>query len=210
MSQPTKESMEFTAITRLRHAALWEMSKRLGGQRFAAEQCFVTHLVFNRWVVLKASFPASPTNRWWSESRWNKTKEALESLTGQSLEQLWPQSLRNVISTHKLLTTIEQVIEVPEEALIAYAEHTAERLRLPEPILSAENEELKTALTKAVKKLSSREREVIKLWYGLGDDYTYDLEEVGHIFKVSKERVRQIEAKAIRKLGPMPELQGFK
>ena len=45
-----------------------------------------------------------------------------------------------------------------------------------------------------------REREIIKLRYGLGDGYTYTLEEVGRIFKVTRERVRQIEAKAVRKL----------
>ena len=48
--------------------------------------------------------------------------------------------------------------------------------------------------------LTYREREIIKLRYGLGDGYTYTLEEVGRIFKVTRERVRQIEAKAVRKL----------
>ena len=47
---------------------------------------------------------------------------------------------------------------------------------------------------------SYREREIIRLRYGLGDGYTYTLEEVGRIFKVTRERVRQIEAKAVRKL----------
>ena len=48
--------------------------------------------------------------------------------------------------------------------------------------------------------LTYREREIIKLRYGIGDGYTYTLEEVGRIFKVTRERVRQVEAKAIRKL----------
>ena len=51
-----------------------------------------------------------------------------------------------------------------------------------------------------LKTLSYREREIIKLRYGLGDGYSYTLEEVGHIFKVTRERIRQIEAKAVRKL----------
>ncbi|NLE38553.1 MAG: RNA polymerase subunit sigma-70, partial [Pirellulaceae bacterium] len=45
-----------------------------------------------------------------------------------------------------------------------------------------------------------REREIIRLRYGLGDGYTYTLEEVGRIFKVTRERVRQIESKAVHKL----------
>ena len=51
-----------------------------------------------------------------------------------------------------------------------------------------------------LKTLTYREREIIRLRYGLGDGYTYTLEEVGRIFKVTRERVRQVEAKAIRKL----------
>ena len=51
-----------------------------------------------------------------------------------------------------------------------------------------------------MKTLTYREREIIRLRYGLGDGYTYTLEEVGRIFKVTRERVRQIEAKAVRKL----------
>ena len=51
-----------------------------------------------------------------------------------------------------------------------------------------------------MKTLTYREREIIKLRYGIGDGYTYTLEEVGRIFKVTRERVRQVEAKAIRKL----------
>ena len=55
-------------------------------------------------------------------------------------------------------------------------------------------------LTTLLKTLTYREREIIRLRYGLGDGYTYTLEEVGRIFKVTRERVRQIEAKAVRKL----------
>ena len=49
-------------------------------------------------------------------------------------------------------------------------------------------------------KLSVREREVLELRFGLRDSHTRTLEEVGSIFKVTRERIRQIEAKALRKL----------
>jgi len=48
--------------------------------------------------------------------------------------------------------------------------------------------------------LSEREGEIIKLRFGIGNGYPRTLEEVGRIFKVTRERVRQIEAKAVRKL----------
>src|SRR5439155_5270764 len=66
------------------------------------------------------------------------------------------------------------------------------------PVNSAASEMLKEKIDIVLKTLTYREREIIKLRYGLGDGYTYTLEEVGRIFKVTRERVRQIEAKAVR------------
>jgi RNA polymerase primary sigma factor len=68
------------------------------------------------------------------------------------------------------------------------------------PIETAGTEMLKDRIEDVLKTLTYREREIIKLRYGIGDGYTYTLEEVGRIFKVTRERVRQVEAKAIRKL----------
>jgi len=68
------------------------------------------------------------------------------------------------------------------------------------PVVGANQEMLRLQIAKVLKTLSYREREIIKLRYGLGDGYSYTLEEVGHIFKVTRERIRQIEAKAVRKL----------
>ena len=80
------------------------------------------------------------------------------------------------------------------------------------PSDSAASEMLKGRIEAVLKTLTYREREIIKLRYGIGDGYTYTLEEVGRIFKVTRERVRQVEAKAIRKLQhPVRarKLQGF-
>lgn len=80
------------------------------------------------------------------------------------------------------------------------------------PAIGASQEMLRGRISKVLKTLSYREREIIKLRYGLGDGYSYTLEEVGHIFKVTRERIRQIEAKAVRKLqqpSRSQELVGF-
>ncbi|MBI5679102.1 MAG: RNA polymerase sigma factor RpoD [Planctomycetes bacterium] len=68
------------------------------------------------------------------------------------------------------------------------------------PVSAATQEMLKDMIENVLESLTYREREIIKLRYGIGDGYTYTLEEVGKIFKVTRERVRQIEAKAVRKL----------
>ncbi|MDR3558575.1 MAG: sigma-70 family RNA polymerase sigma factor, partial [Candidatus Pacebacteria bacterium] len=80
------------------------------------------------------------------------------------------------------------------------------------PAIGATQGMLRHRIAKVLKTLSYREREIIKLRYGLGDGYSYTLEEVGHIFKVTRERIRQIEAKAhekIRQHEKAPRLRNY-
>jgi RNA polymerase primary sigma factor len=80
------------------------------------------------------------------------------------------------------------------------------------PLTAAARGMLREKIENLLKTLTFREREIIRLRYGLGDGYTYTLEEVGRIFKVTRERVRQIEAKAVKKLQhPVrsKQLEGF-
>ena len=69
-----------------------------------------------------------------------------------------------------------------------------------DPLARANHDALTTELQDAMEVLSWREREILKLRYGLGDGYCYTLEEVGRIFQVTRERIRQIENKAVQKL----------
>jgi len=68
------------------------------------------------------------------------------------------------------------------------------------PADSATQQMLKDKIEHVLKSLTYREREIIRLRYGLGDGYSYTLEETGRIFKVTRERIRQIESKALKKL----------
>ena len=71
---------------------------------------------------------------------------------------------------------------------------------------------LRSSLADVLQSLDYREREILRLRYGLTDGYTYTLQEIGRIFSVTRERVRQFEAEAIRKLqypGPTRELAAF-
>jgi RNA polymerase primary sigma factor len=64
-------------------------------------------------------------------------------------------------------------------------------------------------LEEALKVLSKREERVLRLRFGLGDGYPRTLEEVGQIFNITRERVRQIEAKALKKLRHPVRLRKF-
>ena len=68
------------------------------------------------------------------------------------------------------------------------------------PFEVTEGHLLKERLREILETLSDRERQVVDYRFGLSDGYSRTLEEVGHLFNVTRERIRQIEAKALRKL----------
>ena len=71
---------------------------------------------------------------------------------------------------------------------------------LPSPPETVIHQSLKEHIEEALKTLTEREARVLKMRFGLGDGNEHTLEEVGQQFKVTRERIRQIEAKALRKL----------
>ena len=82
----------------------------------------------------------------------------------------------------------------------SYFGEFVEDYREDDPLYDTNKEALKSRIEDAMQGLNYREREIIRLRYGLTDGYAYTLEEVGKIFSVTRERVRQIESKAVRKL----------
>ncbi len=75
-----------------------------------------------------------------------------------------------------------------------------EDAKQPGPEAAFQRDLLAVRIGEVLQALTEREREIIRLRYGLVDGSVYTLEEVGKIFSVTRERVRQIEAKAVRKL----------
>jgi RNA polymerase primary sigma factor len=72
--------------------------------------------------------------------------------------------------------------------------------REEEPYYEVYQKLLKSRIAAALTALNYREREIIRLRYGLADGYDYTLEEIGKIFSVTRERVRQLVAQAVHKL----------
>jgi RNA polymerase primary sigma factor len=84
--------------------------------------------------------------------------------------------------------------------------------REDDPLKGIHEQSLRDSIGKALEGLTYREREILRMRFGLADGYSYTLEEVGTIFCVTRERVRQIEAKAVEKLrqpGVQHNLAGF-
>ena len=120
-----------------------------------------------------------------------------------TIEEIAKKAKMNVSETRRVLKISRHPISLDRpvgESEDSYFGDFIEDEKADNPVESATQEMLKDKIEQVLKTLTYREREIIKLRYGIGDGYTYTLEEVGRIFKVTRERVRQVEAKAIRKL----------
>ena len=71
---------------------------------------------------------------------------------------------------------------------------------MPSPSEATTNLVLREKIEEALDQLTPRERDVLRMRFGLDDGYPHTLEEVGKHFRVTRERIRQIEAKALKKL----------
>ena len=104
---------------------------------------------------------------------------------------------RRVLDMGRQPMSLDRPIGESEDA--SFSEFV-EDVGVASPTASTTHELLRDRIDSLLKTLTYREREIIRLRYGLTDGYTYTLEEVGRIFRVTRERVRQIEAKAVKKL----------
>ncbi len=132
------------------------------------------------------------------------TVEETSEATGLSLEET-----RQILRIRQMPASLDQAVGRGEDSKFAdlLTKEDAE-----EPAAGAGHQMLQGRIRNLLQTLGYREREIINLRYGLGDGYNYTLEEVASIFKVTRERIRQIEDRALRKLqepSRSAELVGF-
>ncbi len=116
---------------------------------------------------------------------------------------------RQLLTMKRRLTSLDDAIGKSEDSVLS--DFLVEQSELS-PDEDAGREMLRNRIQHLMQTLSYREREIINLRFGLGDGYNYTLEEVAHIFQVTRERIRQLEDRAIRKLrdpSRSSELVGF-
>jgi RNA polymerase primary sigma factor len=132
------------------------------------------------------------------------SKQLLQELGREpTIEEIAKEAVMTVAETRRVLKISKHPFSLDRpigESEDSYFGDFIEDETISSPVQSATQEMLKDRIEHVLKTLTYREREIIKLRYGIGDGYTYTLEEVGRIFKVTRERVRQVEAKAVRKL----------
>ena len=120
------------------------------------------------------------------------SNEELAEAVGMSIEET-----ERIMKTWKHPISLDTPVGESEDSSFGeFLEDSHEQ----SPAESAARQMLRDKIDHVLKSLTYREREIIKLRYGLGDGYSYTLEETGRIFKVTRERIRQIESKALTKL----------
>jgi RNA polymerase primary sigma factor len=134
----------------------------------------------------------------------NLAKELQQELAREAtIEEIAERANLPVAETRRVMKISRHPISLDRpvgESEDSYFGDFIEDERVENPTETAAHDMLRHRIEQVLKTLTYREREIIKLRYGIGDGYTYTLEEVGRIFKVTRERVRQVEAKALRKL----------
>ena len=111
--------------------------------------------------------------------------------------EISPERVREIIKISQEPVSLETPIGEEDDSHLGdfIEDHTALA-----PADAASHQLLKEQVKDALNGLTQREREVLQLRFGLDDGRSRTLEEVGKEFRVTRERIRQIEAKALRKL----------
>ena len=118
------------------------------------------------------------------------------------------------------LSRVEDLLRVPGrtvslQAPIRPGEDTAlgdllEDMQVTPPDADALQQDMTRTIRRALDTLSARERDVVRLRFGIGNGREHTLDEIGEHFSVSRERIRQIEVKAIRKLQQLRGAAGLR
>jgi RNA polymerase primary sigma factor len=175
------------------------------GYKFSTYATCWIRLAITRAIADHARTIRIPVHMIETMSRLRAASKVLHQKLGReaTIEEIAQEAEMSVEETRRVLKISKHPVSLDRpigESDDSYFGDFIEDDAVDSPVASATQEMLKERIDIILKTLSYREREIIKLRYGIGDGYTYTLEEVGRIFKVTRERVRQVEAKAIRKL----------
>lgn len=188
----SRRKLEVRVKSKAQNAILARFADECGGVREAAKLIGVGHFTYSKWLNLHYS-PVRPGRR--LSAKETKVLLRLAELTGRKLSDIFPftQEQLSVLAKPRIrehILTTEQLTSAVENKHLSY-EPDQSRL---------DTQELRERLSTVISKLPARQQQILRLRYGLGDGFPYTLEETAAIFKLTKERIRQIEMKALRLL----------
>jgi len=135
----------------------------------------------------------------------NKAKQYLEQQCCilPTVAEVAEKSNLSLEKTQFLLRTNMAIVSLDDSSISCESADSVDQLRdewNESPLHSLQKEDLIQHLSLALETLTDRERRIIRLRYGLNDSPVHSLQEIGHQFGISRERVRQIEKRAINRL----------
>lgn len=115
-------------------------------------------------------------------------------------------SLSNLMSYSSDVSSLDAPIAGSEDS--SFGDFIESEEPLPEEYM--ENEDLKASINKALEKLSPKERAIIELRFGLNNQHPMSLKDIGELYQLTKERIRQIEKKVISSLSKDKDFEDLK
>ena len=200
-----QKTFDITVVSHPKHGVLWDLVKQFGSIRALAREVGVNDATMGNWVGLRA-MPRIVGKGANGSARIRKALIKLTELAQRPIEEIFPGFVREKLD--RVPRTVERTYSV-DTGLLEYQQRTEERLTLPSPEQAAELGDQRDSLIRLMKTLPYREREVIKLRYGLDGEGSHTLQNVADVFRVGKERIRQLEAKALRRLHNQALKEGF-
>lgn len=205
--------MKVAVVARLKNAILYDAAKKVGSARQLAIHLGVHPTEVGKWMnfgavpsILRHAPGMAPPMNNGHKRDWDALESKLLLLTGHTLDEIFPEEVRGE-KFLKQQKRIETILEISVERLMS-AGAVPQLAPAPDDILFREDKA--EALREALTTLTPREEIVLKMRFGLGGNEEMTLAEVGQHFNLTAQRIRMIEAKALRKLRHPSRARGLK
>jgi RNA polymerase primary sigma factor len=188
------------------------------GYKFSTYATWWIRQAITRALADQSRIPRIPVHMWELLSKFNKAKRRLLQELGReplpeeiaAEMEVEVDKVRNLIKISQGTVSLDMPVGEDEEDSIL-AEFIKDE-KTPLPSVEAARSLLRERLKEILNDLSPRERKILSMRFGLEDGISYTLEEVGKEFGVTRERIRQIEVKALEKIRQhrgMKKLEGY-
>lgn len=188
--------VEVLIEAKCKNAILAKLVDQYGSIKDAAEEVGVSGATLSAWLNFKWS-PVRTHNLIKRTVFLQRIIPRLEELTGRNIKEIFPDMPKEAYEILSRPRAVEKKIST--QAITSAIER--EKLSYEDDVESrVDNAMAREDIEKAMETLTPREREIVKMHYGFGDDYSYTFKEIGRVFGVTQEKVGQILEKAICKL----------
>jgi RNA polymerase sigma factor (sigma-70 family) len=189
--------MEVFLKAQFKNGLLWKAVQKVGTQKALADYLGVHQAVIGQWLNFHRS-PAFRDPDSIYRGKYDEMDRKLILLIGYGLEEIFPLELQLNSADIKTAARYEAFMDLPMEQLAAAG---AVPQLPPSPFEAVSKVEMRAVIDEVLAELTDREQQIIRMRFGLTESgERWSLEDIGQHLAVTRERVSQIEAKALRRL----------